>query len=327
VEARVHEIVNATNAALEAQGESPRASVGDVMAWSPYRTFTQYVDKPNQYFVRQPLLIEINVDIPSASDRTVFFSLDIEAVCDGWHRSAGLVRFFSARGPVTVEGGNIFEEILGVRDVIDAKVRASFPSSAYSAEPQLDALADSQGRACATIGVDDGPDVLSDSIIWSHPLHFPNPTLQQLIEVTPLTLRRLEARTLYSEPIGEAIEYVTFEAYANFHGVETAEMAMQENDVLALNQPTMVLYGEPTTRLVVIGNVHGTVVRSTNTAFALSTQSANYSPGTHTLQIMADYWIQLLPLSKPSKLSVATYEFTYHVKYVPKLAGTLPTTF
>jgi len=273
------------------------------------------------------LLIKIDVAIPLASDRTVSISLDIEAVCDGWHRSAGLVRFFSARGRPTVTGGNIFEEILTVRDLIDAKVSAGFPGMAYAEEPQLEALADLKGRACATIGVQDGPDVDFDAIIWSHPLHFPNPTLQQDIEVTPLTLRRLEAHYIdTNEPTGDRIEYVRLETYANFHAVETAEMAMQVNASVVLNQPTMtmVLYGEPTTSLVVIGNVRDTLGH-TNTGFAVSTQSANYSPGTHTLQLETDYWIWVQQLHKPLKVSVPTYELTYDVKYVPPLVPPVQT--
>ena len=128
--------------------------------------------------------------------------------------------------------------------------------------------------------------------------------------------------------IGEPIENVTLEIWANFHGVETAPMAMQEKDVVELHQPPLVLYGEPTTSLVVIGNVHRVQLYGGATGFAVSEEITNYSPGTHVLPITTDYW-RLDPYSlhpsTPIKETVATYEFTYHVNYVPPLAPILPT--
>lgn len=42
----VQEVVNNTNATLQTQGKSARVSVGDVSAWSPYRTATRHVIGP-----------------------------------------------------------------------------------------------------------------------------------------------------------------------------------------------------------------------------------------------------------------------------------------
>jgi hypothetical protein len=326
VENRAGRIVDATNVDLAAQGKPYRASVAGVTAWSPYLAWTQYVDRPNQYFVRQPFLIKIDVDIPWASNRSVYLPLDIEVFCDGWHRSDGLVRFFSAPAPASIEGGNILEEIIRVRDIIDAKVLAGFPGLAHAEEPQLNALADLKGRACATIGATDGPDSNFDAIIWGHPLRLPDTRVRQQIEVTPLTLRRLLATRIDTgAPIGNPIEQVSLVTYANFHAVESPQLAMHVNNEIALNLPTMVLYGEPTKTLVVIGDVRNELLATAATAFSATTQSIDYSPGTHTLQLQTEYWMPAKPPAhKPSKMTATTYELTYQVKYVPPLAGNSP---
>ena len=316
---RARQMVDATNADLAAQGKPYRASLAGVTAWSPYRIFTQYVDQPNQFYVHQSLSIKIDVDIPWASNRSVYLPLDIEAVCDGWHRSAGLVRFYLAPGAASVEGGNIVEEIIRVRDMIDAKVLANFPGRARAEEPQLNALADHKGRSCATIGVQDvGPDPNFHAITWSQSLPILGTTLKR-IEVTPLTLRRLPATRIDTgTPIGDPVEHITLETYANFHAVATPPTPMQANDEIALSLPTMVLGDEPTTSLVVIGNVRNALLATTATAFTVTTQSVEYSPGTHTVQLQTEYWLAPMPpLNKPRKIPVATYALTYHVSYVP----------
>jgi hypothetical protein len=268
--------------------------------------------------VHQPLSIRIDIDIPWVSNRAVYLPLDIEAVCDGWHRSAGLVRFYLAPGPASVEGGSLVEEIVRVRDTIDAKVLAAFPGRARAEEPQLNALADRKGRSCATIGVQHlGPDPNFHAITWSHSLSMLGTTLKR-IEVTPLTLRRLPAtRVDTGAPIGDPAEHITLETYANFHAVAAPPTPMQADAEIALRLPTMVLYGEPTTSLVVIGNVRNASLATTATAFAVTSQNVDYSPGTHTLELQTEYWLSPRPpLNKPLKMSVATYALTYHVSYV-----------
>ena len=87
----------------------------------------------------------------------------------------------------------------------------------------------------------------------------------------------------------------------------------------------MVLYGEPTTTLVVIGDVRNELLATAATAFSATTQSIDYSPGTHTFQLQTEYWMPAKPPAhKPSKMTATTYELTYQVKYVPPLAGNSP---
>jgi hypothetical protein len=310
--------VDDSNVSLQTQGKSTRVTLGDVLARSPYRTATQFVDRPNQYIVRAPFSIRIDVHIPWSFDRVIYLPIDIDVSCEGWHRSAGEVRFVAVPGPASIEGGNILEEIIGVRDLISAKVRSGFTPPSQSQLPF--------SGACATIGVSNGGGGAVDfaSIIWSKPLRLAIHVLQQRIEVRPLTLRRLAARTYTGTMIGNIIENVSLQSFANFHVVESSPVAMRENDLITLTLPAMVLNGEPTTALVVIGNVRDSLLRTAATAFDFSTQSANYSPGTHTLKILADYWMPPTPpLRKPIKISVPAYELSYHVSYVPPLAGNL----
>lgn len=323
VRGRAQEIVDKTNADFSAQGKSARVSVANVTAWSPYRTATQHVDRPNQYIARARFGISLNVNIPWWGDRTIYIPLNIDASCEGWHRSAGQLRFISVPGPASIEGGNFIEEILQVRDLITARVRDGLTPPSSTELPF--------SGSCATIGVFDDANGNFDAIIWSAPrpaLHR-HTALQRRIEVTPLALRRLAATRIDTgSPVGDPIENVTLQTYANFHAAETPQMALRDNDQIVLNLPAMVLQGEPTTTLVVIGNLRDTALRTTGTAFRVTTQNANYSPGTHTLQINTEYWVlPLPPLRKPLKITVPTYELTYEVKYVSPLAGSSSSTF
>lgn len=313
VEGMAQQVVTNTNASLQAQGQSTRVSLHSVTAWSPRRVATQFVDRPNQFIVQSPFMVKIKVEIPWASDRTIAIPIDIQVSCEGWWRSAGQLRFVSVPGPASIEGGNLFEEIIGIRDVITARVRNGFTPPSASELPF--------SGACATVGVFLGGngDTSFDAIIWSPPLIVKPTALKQRIEVTPLSLRRLVARAPdTNQPIGNAVENILFESYANFHLRQTPALSMRENDQVVLNLPAMVLYGEPTTSLVVIGNTRDTVYRTTSTSFRVSSQAANYSPGTHTLQLMTDYWMPPTPpLRKPYKISIPTYELTYYVSYTP----------
>ena len=314
-------VVDDTNADLAAQGKWSRVSLDGVTAWSPYRTATQHADRPNQYIVRAPFMVEIGVDIPAAADRTIFLPIDVNVSCEGWHQSAGQLHFVAAPGPASIEGGNIFEDIVPIRGLIDANVRSGFTPPDGNQLPF--------SGACATLGaIVDGAGVDFDAIIWSPPIHnrgddFLRP---ERIEVTLLTLRRLPARGIGTgAPIGDPIETITLEAYANFHAVETLQLTMRENALVPLELPTMVLLGEPTTGLVVIGNVRDDLLRTEATGFRTTSVFTNYSPGIHALQLNTEYWLPGIPPSrKPTKALVATYDITYQVTYVPPSPGQLP---
>lgn len=310
VEGFAQQVVDSTNASLEADGKSTRVSRGVVVAWSPHRTVTNFVDQPNQYIVRAPFNIRIDVNIPWASNRIIYLPVDIEVSCEGWSRSAGQLRFVSVPGPASIEGGNIFEEIIGVRDVITSRVRSGFTPPSPSELPF--------SGECATIGVSADPDF--EAIIWSPRRLVTHAFPRQRIEVTPLSLLRLPAQTIDGQPIGNAVETISFQTYANFHAVETPHVYMQVNDHIALNLPPMLLNGEPTTSLVVIGNVRDTLLRTISTSFDVSTQAIDYSPGTHILQLFTEIWQSPTPpLHKPYKVYIPTYELTYHVSYTPPM--------
>ncbi len=309
VEGFAQQVVNDTNASLAADGKSTRVSRGAVTAGTPYRTFTQHVDRPNQFIARAPFDIRIDVEIPWSFDRVIYIPVDIDVSCEGWWTSAGNLHFVSVPGPASIEGGNILEEVVGVRDIITSRVRSSFTPPSSSELPF--------GGNCATIGVSSDPNF--EAIIWSPPLAVKLTTvLKQRIEVAPLSLRRLPAQTIDGQPVGNPVETVSLQSYANFHAVETPPFAMRENDQIALNLPSMLLDGEPTTILAVIGNVRDSLLRTTSTSFDVSTQSINYSPGMHTMTLYTETWQPPKPpLKKPLKVLVPTYELTYHVSYTP----------
>lgn len=314
VEGFAQQVVDSTNASLAAGGKSARVSRGPVVAWSPRRIATTFVDKPNQYIVRAPFNLRIDVNIPWAANRAIYIPLDIDVSCEGWSRSTGQLRFVAVPGPASIEGGNFLEDIIGVRDLITSRVRSAFTPPSSSELPF--------SGECSTIGVSNEPSF--EAIIWS-----PRPSMRHLfskqrVEVTPLTLLRLPAQTIDGQPIGNTVETVSLLTYANFHARETLPFNIRANETVTLNLPSMLLDGEPTSSLVVIGNVRDSLLRTASTAFDVSTQSIDYSPGMHTLQLSTETWQNPRPpLRKPLKVLVPTYELTYFVSYTPPLLNTI----
>lgn len=314
VEGFAQQVVINTNTSLAAAGKSARVSRGPVVAWSPHRIATTFVDQPNQYIVRAPFNIRIDVDIPWVANRVIYIPLDIEVSCEGWSRSTGQLRFVAVPGPASIEGGSIFEDIIGVRDVITSRVRSGFTPPSSSELPF--------SGECSTIGVSNEPSF--EAIIWS-----PRPSIRHLfskqrIEVTPLTLSRIPAQTIDGQPIGNTVETISLLTYANFHACETLPFNLRVNEQIALNLPSILLDGEPTSSLVVIGNVRDALLRTISTSFDVSTQSIDYSPGMHTLQLSTETWQNPRPpLRKPLKVNIPTYVLTYYVSYTPPFLDTI----
>ena len=114
----------------------------------PMRVATLYTNRQNEYYVKIPMNIGLNVDIPHSSDRQIYIPLDIDVHCENWFTRQGKIRVWGQPGPASIEGGNIIEDILTVKRFVDDQVRSNFPTLTGFAAPLFDQ------RLCATIGVD-----------------------------------------------------------------------------------------------------------------------------------------------------------------------------
>jgi hypothetical protein len=103
------------------------------------------------------------------------------------------------------------------------------------------------------------------------------------------------------------------ETYANFATRQSAVLTMREDDEVNLN--SLVLNTARFNQLVIIANIrHQPTGQPEDSAFAAFAATANFSPGTHTLQISKVFTEPPGPThSKPLQIRVPAYELTYTV--------------
>ena len=312
VKSIVQQSVNNANDTLKKQGSSIRVEALPLQFWSPDREATAYPNRPNQWYVKLPMIVGINVNIPVVSDRQIYIPVDLNISCNGWQTGSGVVRIDAQPGPVSVEGGNIVEEMLSIKDYITGQVESHLVGIA----PTTLTLPMSQ---CVTIGSRSSQ--VSDPfafIAWDHPQRILVPGAQALppLEVAFLRLKRLTARgrngILYYPT-----ENIVLETYANYTPNQSAVLTMREGDEVNLSMAPSVVRSPLLDSLVLIANINQqTTSGLQDSAFAVSFRSANFSPGAHTLQIPKHYFEPPGPgHTKPLQLSVPAYELTYNVRY------------
>lgn len=314
VKTTVQQIVTDTNAELSRQGKSIRIQMLPFKFWSPSRVATQYTNRPNEWFVKIPTMIGINVDIPVVADRQIYYPLDLNLTCNGWQTNNGVVKVTAQPGPPSVEGGSILEDVIHIRDYVDSQVKSHLPQIAAITQT----IPNSQ---CVTIGASPNTGT-SDPfafVAWDAPIRRPigGTVAIPRLEVTFTKLKRLRARgngaLLYSPT-----ENIMLDVYANFNERQSTVLTMKEDDDVAVNIPTIVFSAPLPNSLVLIANVNQQPLGSTqDSAFAAALRTASYSPGVHTLQIPKHYVIPPGPgHRKPIIATVPAYELTYNVNYV-----------
>src|SRR4051812_4468655 len=123
VKGKVQEIVSNANVMIKQQTSLASAQFKELKVFQPSRRATDYTDRQNEYYVDVPMMIGINIAISYTSDRQIYYPLDLNVSCDGWQTGQGGLRIVAKIGPPSIEGGNIIEDILHVRDYIDGLIR------------------------------------------------------------------------------------------------------------------------------------------------------------------------------------------------------------
>lgn len=313
VRAKAQDAVDSANTMIKTQTSLAQVLLKNVKVYPPFRAASENKDRPNQYYIDLPMNIEIDVDITATSDRQIYFPLDLKISCDGWQTGKGSIQILAQVGPPSIEGGNIVEEILHVKDFIDGKIRQNLvqPGNINILLP----------LPCETLGVvpRTGNDVLFGYIVYDSPSSRPitiSGALAPTLEVKLLRLKRLAARG-NGGIIYNPTESITLSTFADF-AFRQANLTMNEGDDVALNVAPIVLKPPLYDKFVLIANItqqpSGQPVDS-NFDFTLA--SANYSPGTHTVQVMKTYVVPPSSVhSKPIFMQVPGYELTYSVDYV-----------
>ena len=121
VKMKVAEIVSNANNEIHKQTSHVTVEALPLKVFSPIRVATRYTNRPNEYYVQLPIEIAIKVRIDLASDRTIYIHLNLNLSCEGWETGKGTVQIVAQADPPVVEGGNIVEEVIRVRDPIASK--------------------------------------------------------------------------------------------------------------------------------------------------------------------------------------------------------------
>jgi hypothetical protein len=315
VKSTVQQIVTDTNAELSRQGKSIRIQMLPFKFYSPLRLASEYTNRPNEWFIKIPTMIGINVDIPVVADRQIYYPLDLNLTCNGWQTGSGVVKVTAKPGPPSVEGGSIIEDVIHIRDYVDSQVRSHLPQIAAI----IQTIPNSQ---CVTLGASPGNGTADPFafIAWDPPgrriiggaVAFPR------LEVSFMKLKRLRARGYGGGLLYSPTENIMLDVYANFWERQTTVLTMKEDDEVTLSIPTAVFNVPLLNSLVVIANINQQPLGSTqDSAFAAALKTANYSPGVHTLQIPKSYVVPAGPGNrKPYIATTPAYELTYKVSYV-----------
>ncbi|NUS99420.1 MAG: hypothetical protein HOP96_00395 [Sphingomonas sp.] len=316
VRGKTNEIVTKTNQSLKDSGHGNiSVSLKSLRVNKPMRVASLYTNRQNQWYVKIPMNIGLNVNIPYSSDRQVYIPLDINVSCENWFTRQGRVKFYGQPGPISIEGGNLIEDILRVKQYVDNEVRRNFPPlSGFGMTPFE--------QPCATIGVSPGepPDYRFGFIAYDPPGRILPPTLGSTVEVTFAKLKRLTARDRGGNALYYPTENIMLEVHANHVMRQSATLTMNEGDEVSLAFPAFTVPATGVDTLVVLANVNQQPnFQPQDSAFNAWPKSANFSPGMHTLVITKVYSIPPRPPQrKPSYIRVPAYELSYSVRYSPR---------
>jgi hypothetical protein len=219
-----------------------------------------------------------------------------------------VVTYTAVTGAPDIQGGNAVENLLMVRDLIDNTVRSYLPS--------IGAQTQTFNNPCVTIGASPSKIEAQNSFIaWDAPvrrLAGNIGTVGPHLEITFLKLKRLAARgngqVLYSP-----VENVELDAYANFTERQSHNLTFREGDEVSLNLTPIIISAPLPNILVVIASINQPAGSGDDTSFWSAPNSANFSPGEHTLQIPKHYVIPGRAGIKPTFGAVPGYELTYRV--------------
>lgn len=321
VRGKVQEIVDNTNVMIKQQTSLAKAEFKDLKVYAPFRAATEYKDRPNQYYIDVPMNIEINIDITAASDRQIYYPLDLKISCDGWQTGKGNIVVVAQPGPPSIEGGSIIEDILHVSNYIDSKIRQNIS--------QPGAVSIPLPGQCSTLGVvaKTGNDLPNSYIAFDPPSRriIVSSAIEPVIQVKLLRLKRLMARG-NGEVLYYPTENITLSTYADFMYRQT-NLTMKEGDDVALDGTPMTINPPLFDKFVLIANItqqpYGQPIDS---SYDMTLASSNYSPGTHTVQITKTYTIPPNQFNrKPTFVQVPAYELTYSLSYTnPRGVGVSP---
>jgi len=313
---KVAEIVSETNETIHKQTSQVTVEAMPILVFGPRRVATQHTNRPNEFFVKLPLMVQVKVKIRLASDRTISIPLDVNFSCEGWQTGNGNLQITTKTERAIIEGGNIVEDVLRVREIIDSLIRSKLAIPTGFPVPSLPI------SSCVTLGASPGrfPGDPVAFIAYDQPgptrLSVVAGRLAPMVEVTLLKLKRLRARSRDGSVLYQPTENIVLETYANFTTRQSAVLTMREDQEVALDSTPLIAQSSGLDSLVLIANINQQpLAQPQDSAFAVWRRTANFGVGTHTLQITKVFTIPPGPTNpKPLKVRVPAYELTYSVR-------------
>lgn len=309
---KVNQIVADTNSSLAQSGESARLEFRSIKVYKPAKLATVYPDQPNQWFIQILMRVHIEIVMPwHSSNRQLYIPINIHTSCKGWFSTTGTIQVDAYPQPISIEGGNIIEEILRIKNYVDNRIRNSIPQMTFTSV--------STPFRCSTLGfVERNADNhQQDSINFDLPATaspFPFPTVEQTAEVTFIKLKRLKARNLTNAILYEPLENITLETYTNHSYRQAAGLLMSENDQVALNMQPVNIKKSAFDKMIVIATIKqrtpGSGIPDSN--FEVNYRNADFTPGFHTIKISKLYSRRVNNATIHTR--VDAYELTYFVR-------------
>src|SRR5688572_19753508 len=109
VKTKVAEIVTDANKNISQQTKRATVEAMPLNVFSPRRVATLHTNRPNQFYVKLPMIISLRVKIPITTDRIISIPFALNLSCEGWQTGSGTVQIVGQTGPPSIEGGNIIE--------------------------------------------------------------------------------------------------------------------------------------------------------------------------------------------------------------------------
>lgn len=269
--------------------------------WSPSLFQTQYLDRPNEFYVKMPYILSYTASVPGLGV-TITQGLDVDVYCEGWQTGKGTLTIREVLYPAYFDQDqfSIPAQILQIPSLIDPLVEsalAQFPGGTSTTNT---------GQACYSLGAA-GDAYLVDL----SPIHRITAvtSLQPEISVRVLQVSRS------TSPAYEPLEKPSLSVWAGFSEMHLDLPPMVAGQTFVPTTNAVVQTPVPPSggQLVLIADITYSDLTQEDSTFAVFGQSSNFGNGTQKLTTQKSWMMPAQNGNKPYKVSVNGYDVTLQI--------------
>lgn len=307
--------------------------------YKPGMSVSTYTDQPNFNMVRMSFSVEFNITgiryhgIPYFG-RKMFQNIEVNITCKNWFNPPGHLNVAVKVDRPYLDNASFAEQALNFffantfTDIVDSRLKQMLPAG-------FSTMTNIPNSDCSCLGVLPGtaPNYTDGSILYSYKkikvMGVTGASINNTVTITPLSIKRLNARSLNGEVLYAPSENIEVELYGN-HVLRVASLTdMKEGDTRSLGMQPIVLDKPGNNGMIVlIGNItqqSGSYIKESR--YAVFKKAQNFGNGTQKLIIQKSYWTkpQRLPgggMTKPTEVKVNAYEITIQVAAQQLAIGT-----